>query len=46
MQCNVERIFTEGNQATMLSAALDDLVQNDLVQEAISVTLVESRVKA
>ncbi len=42
MQCNVERIFTEGNQGTMLSAALDDLVQNDLVQEAISVTLVES----
>jgi hypothetical protein len=26
----------------MLSAALDDLVQNDLIQEVISVALVES----
>jgi hypothetical protein len=41
LQCNVRRIFTERNQVAMLGAALDELLQNDLVQEAISATLLE-----
>ena len=41
LRCNVKRIFTDRNQATILGAVLDELLQGDLVQEAISVTLVE-----
>jgi hypothetical protein len=41
LQCDVKRIFTDRNQATMLSAVLEDLLHSDLVQEAISIRLVE-----
>lgn len=39
LQCNVKRLFTDANQATMLGDVLDDLLENDLVQEVVSVTL-------
>ena len=39
MQCAAKAIFTEFNQATLLGAALDDALQNDLVQEAIFIKL-------
>jgi hypothetical protein len=41
LHCIVEEIFTDINQATMLSAVLNDVLQNDLVQEAIRITLIE-----
>src|SRR5262245_40310929 len=39
LQCDVKRIFTDRNQATMLSAVLDELIQDDLIQEAIRINL-------
>jgi predicted nuclease of predicted toxin-antitoxin system len=41
LRCNLKGTFTDRSQATMLSAALDDLLQNELVQEAIAVSLLE-----
>lgn len=41
LQCGTEEIFTDINQAALLDAVLDDMLQNDLVQEAIRITLIE-----
>jgi hypothetical protein len=40
MQCAAKDISTELNQATRLGAALDDVLQNDPVQEAIFIKLI------
>jgi predicted nuclease of predicted toxin-antitoxin system len=41
LQCARKEIFTEHNQATLLGAVLDDILQHDLVQEAIFINLLE-----
>jgi predicted nuclease of predicted toxin-antitoxin system len=41
LQCAAPEIFTEANQATLLGIALDNMLQNDLVQEAIRINLIE-----
>jgi hypothetical protein len=41
LQCDVKGIFTDRNQATMLSVVLDELIQDDLIQEAIRINLLE-----
>lgn len=41
LQCDVKGIFNDRNQATMLSAVLDELIQNDLIQEALRINLIE-----
>jgi predicted nuclease of predicted toxin-antitoxin system len=37
--CPVEEIFTDINQATLLNAVLDDLLDHDLVQEPVRIEL-------
>lgn len=39
MVCATDDIFTDINQATLLNAVLDDLLESDLVQEAIRIEL-------
>jgi hypothetical protein len=41
MQCAAKQILTERNQATLLGAALDEVLRKDLVQEAVLITLRE-----
>jgi predicted nuclease of predicted toxin-antitoxin system len=41
LQCAAAEIFSEANQLTLLGIALDNMLQNDLVQEAIRINLVE-----
>ena len=41
IQCAGKAIFTEYNQTTLLGAVLDDILQHDLVQEAIFINLLE-----
>jgi predicted nuclease of predicted toxin-antitoxin system len=41
LQCAARDAFTELNQATLLGAVLDDMLQFDLVQEAILINLIE-----
>jgi predicted nuclease of predicted toxin-antitoxin system len=39
MQCADTDIFTDHNQATLLGAVLSDLLEKDLIQEAIRINL-------
>jgi predicted nuclease of predicted toxin-antitoxin system len=39
LACHEERAFTGANQATLLNAALDDILANDLLQEVVLVRL-------
>jgi len=39
LECPVDDIFTDINQATLLNAVLDDLLERDLVQEAVRIEL-------
>ena len=39
LKCNVEEIFTPENQVTMLDIVLDDMLEKDLVQESLRITL-------
>jgi hypothetical protein len=41
LQCAAREIFNEARQATLLGIALDEMLQNDLVQEAIRINLIE-----
>jgi predicted nuclease of predicted toxin-antitoxin system len=41
IQCAGREIFTEHNQTALLGAVLDDILQHDLVQEAIFISLLE-----
>jgi predicted nuclease of predicted toxin-antitoxin system len=41
LQCPSQEVFTEPNQATLLGIALDNILLNDIVQEAIRVDLIE-----
>jgi hypothetical protein len=41
LQCAKTEIFTDINQATLLGVVLSDMLEKDLIQEAISIKLIE-----
>jgi predicted nuclease of predicted toxin-antitoxin system len=41
MQCAEAEIFTDTNQATLLGVVLSDMLEKDLIQEAIRINLIE-----
>ena len=43
LKCDVEHIFTPENQVTLLDIVLDDILEKDLLQEALRITLIADR---